>query len=87
MQGANLEIGAPGLLFAGLARIVPERLVVDLVVELHFRCLDEGIQGRERSDWRCLLQIGKTALHIRTEDIGDPLRRLEVVDGCLNVVG
>ena len=66
---------------------IPERLVVDLVMELHFGRLDEGAQFACAAISSGLLQIGEAALHVGTQDLGDPLRTLEVVDGRLNVIG
>src|SRR3954471_5119115 len=66
---------------------VPEGLVVDLVVELHFGSLDEGAEVASAAVGGSLLEIGETALHIGAEDFGNPLRRLEVVDCGLDVIG
>ncbi len=56
------------------------------MVELHFRSLNESTKIACTAVGRGLLQIGKPSLHVRTEDLGDPLRALEVVDGCLDVI-
>src|ERR1019366_3905514 len=66
---------------------VPERLVVDLVVVLHFRGLDERSKLARRTISRGLLEIGKPALHIGAKNLADPARRFEVVDSLLNVIG
>ena len=57
------------------------------MVELDFGAFDDGAQFARRAVGRGLLQVGVAALHIGAENLGDPLRFLEVVDGLLDVVG
>ena len=87
-EKARPLLAAPFVLGDGTLALeqVPERLVVDLVVELHFRSLDERSELARAAVGGGLLQIGKAALHIRAQNFGDPLRRLEVLDGRLNMV-
>ena len=62
----------PGLLEVGWFRSleqVPEELVVDLVVVLHFRRLDEGAQQARAAVGRGLLQVGVAALDVVAEQL------------------
>jgi len=65
---------------------VPQRLVVDGVVELHLGALDDGAQFARAAIGGSLFQIDITALDVAAQNPGDPLRRLEVGDGLLNIV-
>src|ERR1039458_94904 len=65
---------------------IPERLVIDRVVELYLGALDNGSQLARAAVGRGLLQLGIAALHVGAQNLGDPGRRLEVVDRLLNVV-
>ena len=66
---------------------VPERLVVDRVVELNLGALDDGSQFARRAVGGRLLQFGVTALHVGAQNLRDPLRSLEVLNRLLDVVG
>ena len=66
---------------------VPERLVVDGVVELDFGALDDGSQLLGAAIGGGFFQIGITALHIGAEDLGDPVGGSEVGDCLVDVVG
>src|ERR1035441_7300638 len=66
---------------------IPERLVVDLVVELHFAALDDGAQFARAAVGRGQLQFGIAALYVFAQNRFDPGGRLEVRDGLLDVVG
>src|ERR1700688_1309646 len=57
---------------------IPERLVVDLVVVLHFGRLHKCSQLARRAVGCSLLQIGKAALNVGAEDFSDPLGVLEI---------
>src|ERR1017187_4492236 len=65
---------------------IPERLVIDRVVELHFRAFYAGSQFARRPVGGGLLQVGIAALHIGAKNLCDPLRCLEIVDRRLDVV-
>ena len=68
--------GRPGFRIScsrGLEQI-PERLVVDLVVELDFGALDDGSQFARAAVGGGLLQVGVAALHVGAQDLADPLR-------------
>ena len=56
---------------------IPERLVVDRVVELHFGAFDDGAQFARAAVGGGLLQIGITALHVGAENLGNPLEALK----------
>src|ERR1035441_2336458 len=66
---------------------VPERLVVDGVVELNFGAFDYGPKLARRAVGGGLLQVGVTALHVVAKNLANPLGFLEVFDGLLDVVG
>ena len=52
--------------------LVPEELVIDLVMELHFLRLDERSQQARATVSGCLLKIGKASLYIFTEQLRCP---------------
>ena len=65
---------------------VPERLVVDRVVELHLGAFDEGSQLARRTVGDGLLQFRIAALHVGAQNLRNPRRGLEVVNRLLDVV-
>ena len=65
---------------------VPEELVVDFVVELHFRRLHERAQQPRAAVGRGLLQVRVAALHILAEQLRGPLRFAEVRQRVVDVV-
>src|SRR5271166_1407054 len=65
---------------------VPQRLVVDLVVILHLGAFDEGSQCARAAVSGGLFQFGIAALHVSAENLRDPGRVLEILNGRLNVV-
>ena len=52
--------------------VAPEGLIVDFVVVLDFGGFDEGAELARRAVGCCALEVGETALHVGTEDVGDP---------------
>ena len=66
---------------------IPQRLVVNRVVELHLAAFDDGAQFTRATVGGGLFQLGIAALHVGTENLGNPLRGLEILDRLVNVVG
>ena len=65
---------------------IPEELVVDFVVVLHFRRLHERAQQPRAAVGRGLLQVRVAALHVLAEQLGGPLRLVEVRQRVVDVV-
>src|SRR5690242_9447298 len=66
--------------------LVPEELVIDLVMELHFRNFDERAQQPRAAVRRTLLEICVPALDVFAEQFGSPGRLVEVVESVVDVV-
>ena len=79
---------SPGIVVCGSVCLeaVPEGLVVDGVVVLHFRDLDKGSQQAGTAVGGILLQVRVSALHVGPQQFGRPLRVVEVVDRRVDVV-
>src|SRR6266567_1126031 len=65
---------------------IPEQLIVDVVVELHLRRLDDRAQQAGAAVRRSLLQIGVASLHIRSQQSRRPLRPAEVLKRGVDIV-
>ncbi len=52
---------------------VPQGLVVDFVVVLDLGGFDEGAEQARAAVGGGLLQVGKAALHVGAENLGDPV--------------
>src|SRR5579862_5248504 len=76
-----------GLPRSRLLEQVPEGLVVDGVMELHFGALDDGAQESRATIGGGLLQIGVAALDVGAENLRNPVGIPEVGDGLVDVVG
>src|SRR5882762_4901712 len=66
---------------------VPEELVVDLVVVLHFGSLNESSQQARTTIRRGLLEVGVAALDVFTEKLRGPVGFAKVLEGIVDVVG
>ena len=66
--------------------LIPEVLIVDFVVELHFGSLHDGSKQAGATVGRGLLQIRVTALHVRSEKGCGPFGRTEVLKRGVDVV-
>src|SRR5260370_25838190 len=66
---------------------VPQKLVVNVVVILHFRRFYERAQQARAAVGRGLLQVEVAVLHVFAEELGGPIGVLEVVHGRIDVVG
>src|SRR5664279_2086491 len=67
--------------------LVPQELVVNVVVELHFRRLDHSSQQSRATVGCCLLQLGETALHVVAQQLRGPCCTAEVGQCVVDVVG
>src|ERR1700731_4495603 len=68
-------------------KVVPKKLVVDIVVELHLGRLDDGAEETGAAVGRGLLEIGVAALDVFAEQGGGPVGVAEVVERGVDVVG
>jgi len=67
--------------------LVPEVLIVDLVVILHFRRFDDRTQEAGAAIGRGLLEIGEATLYIGAEEFRGPGGGAEVLESGVDVVG
>src|SRR4029077_15932793 len=66
---------------------IPQELVVNLVVELDLRRLDNRAQQTRAAIGRCLFQVGVAAFDVFPEEFACPFGFAEVVDRRVDVVG
>src|SRR5208283_1399245 len=79
--GGFLTLASPKLKkWCNRLKQIPQELVVHLVVELYFGCLDNRAQQARAAVGGCLLQVGVASLHIFAEEFGCPIGFAEVVD-------
>src|SRR5579864_7943878 len=65
---------------------IPQELVVDLVMELDFRRLNDGSQEARAAVGGGLFQVGVAGFHVFAKKFRGPFRVAEVLDRSVDVV-
>jgi len=65
---------------------VPQELVVDLMVVLHFGGFDEGAERARAAIGGSAFQVGVAAFDVGAEELGGPVGFFKMVDGRVDVV-
>src|SRR5271165_6380858 len=72
---------------AQFLELVPEELVIDVVVILHFWRLHESSQEARTTVRGSLLQVSIASFHICAEQLGGPFGVAEVLQSIVDVIG